>query len=372
MNNRPLKIVIVTQGIYPALDPRSHRSTQLAMGLADIGHDVTVYALLGKYDYSELQKGRNLTFKNLGISRWGMSDSDNNSKYTILNRGLKKLFWKVCLFPDIELVPMIKRALRQEKNIDLLISIAVPYIDHFGVALCKNLKAKCWISDCGDPFTGNPFRKLPFYFKYIEKYWCKKTDYIVVPIETAKNGYFEKFRNKIKVIPQGFDFRNINLAEYKENIIPTFAYSGAVYKDLRDPSAFLRYLTALHFPFHFIVYSVGGAIFGNFSKQLGDKMEIRPYVKRDQLLHELSKVDFLININNKSGVQQPSKLIDYAMTKRPILTLTSDFNSSERKAFDEFLKRDYTHQTLVENIDDYNIENVVRKFTDIYYKKINS
>lgn len=372
MNNKPLKIVIITQGVYPALDPRSHRSTQLAMGLADIGHNVTVYALLGKYDYTELQKGRNLTFKNLGFSCWGLKDSDNNSKYTILNRGLKKLFGKICLFPDIELVPMIKRALHQEKDIDLLISIAVPYIDHFGVALCKNLDAKCWVSDCGDPFTGNPFHKLPFYFKYIEKYWCKKTDSIVVPIEAARNGYLEKFRNKIKVIPQGFDFRNINLAEYKENIVPTFAYSGAVYKDLRDPSAFLRYLIALDFPFHFIVYSVGGTIWENFSKELGDKMEIRPYIKRDQLLHELSKVDFLINIKNKSGVQQPSKLIDYAITKRPILTLTSDFNLSERMAFNEFLKKDYIHQTVVENIDDYNIENIAHKFIDVYYNKINN
>ena len=41
--NKPLKIVIVTQTVYPALDPRSHRSMQLALGLADAGHDVTVW-----------------------------------------------------------------------------------------------------------------------------------------------------------------------------------------------------------------------------------------------------------------------------------------------------------------------------------------
>ncbi len=41
--NKPLKIVIVTQTVYPALDPRSHKSMQLTLGLADAGHDVTVW-----------------------------------------------------------------------------------------------------------------------------------------------------------------------------------------------------------------------------------------------------------------------------------------------------------------------------------------
>ena len=58
---KPLKIVIVTQNIYPKLSPRAHRSSQLAFGLADAGHDVTVYALLGNsFDYKVYQKNRNI------------------------------------------------------------------------------------------------------------------------------------------------------------------------------------------------------------------------------------------------------------------------------------------------------------------------
>ena len=363
---KPLKIVIVTQTIYPALDPRSHRSTQLALGLADAGHDVTIYALLGNYDYKKYVENRKIKFKNLGKSKLGLADSDGNLKFTIFNRGMKKLFWKVFLYPDIEMIPMIRHALKKEKNTDILISIAVPYINHFAIASLKKTNAKCWISDCGDPFTKSPFHKMPRYFEYFEKKWSRKTDYIVVPVEEAKDGYFQEFRDKIKVIPQGFNFDDIKLADYQKNNIPTFAYSGVVYKDLRDPSKFLDYLHTLDKPFKLIVYSKGGGVFAQYSHLLGDKIEIRDYVERDKLIYELSKVDFLINIKNKSGVQQPSKLIDYASTKRPIMTISSDFEDSEKSVFNEFLEGNYTNQTIVENIERYNIKNVAKEFVKLY------
>ena len=278
---KPLKIVIVTQNIYPKLSPRAHRSSQLAFGLADAGHDVTVYALLGNsFDYKVYQKNRNIKFKNLGKSKLGLADSENNSNRTIFNRGMKRLFWKVFMYPDIEMVPMIRKALKKEKDIDILISIAVPYINHFAIAGMKKISAKCWISDCGDPFTKNPFHKMPHHFEYFERKWSKKTNYIVVPIEEAKVGYFQEFRDKIKVIPQGFNFDDIKLADYKKNTIPTFAYSGVTYKDVRDPSNFLDYLVGLDKPFKLIVYSKGG-LFAQYNHSLGDKMEIRDYAQMD-------------------------------------------------------------------------------------------
>lgn len=369
---KPLKIVIVTQNVYPALHPRSHRSTQLALGLASAGHHVTVYSLLGKnYDYSIYEKDRNIKFKNLGESKLGLNDSEGNLSFTIFNRGMRKLFWKYILYPDIEMVPMIKKALKKENDIDMLISIAVPYITHLSIANLKKTNAKCWISDCGDPFTKNPFHKHPKYLEYFERKWCKKTDYIVVPIEEAKNGYFEEFRDKIKVIPQGFNFENVKLATYKRNSIPTFAYSGVVFENLRDPSLFLNYLTTLETPFKLIVYTVKGTIFDRYKDLLGNKIELREYVERDKLLYELSKVDFLINIKNRSGVQQPSKLIDYATTKRPILTISSDFVESEKNVFDEFLIGNYTNQTIIENIERYDIKNVIKEFTNLYKNKCN-
>ena len=53
---KPLKIVIFAQWVLPIINPRSHRTWQLALNFAKQGHDVTVYALLGKTDYSKYEK----------------------------------------------------------------------------------------------------------------------------------------------------------------------------------------------------------------------------------------------------------------------------------------------------------------------------
>ena len=96
-----------------------------------------------------------------------------------------------------------------------------------------------------------------------------------------------------------------------------------------------------------------------------DKLEIRSYIPREDLLFELSKMDFLVNIVNLSGVQQPSKLIDYALTKRPTINISSDFTNNEKIVFNEFLKGDYFHQYTIQNIEKYNIENVAYQFLEL-------
>lgn len=368
MNN--LKIVIIAQTIYPNLSPRAHRATQLAIELAQRGHNVVLYALLGNYDYTEFSKKTTIRIKSLGTSKFGCPNSDNIRKENLFSKIIKKILGKYISFPGIELIPMIKEVLSNEKKIDLLITIAKPYEIHWGTALCKNKDVKCWISDCGDPFMGNPFPKPPFYFEYIEKYWCRRTDYITVPIEEAKKAYYEEFQNKIRVIPQGFDFSNLKIADYIPNDVPTFAYSGIVYKNLRDPSVFLEYLCSIDYEFKFIVYTRSPRFFDNYKSRLGEKIDIRDYVPRKKLLYELSKMDFLINFQNNSGVQQPSKLIDYALTGRPIINISNDFK--EQDNFDLFMTGDYSRKVNINNLEDYNIKNVSNQFLNLYFEKIHN
>ena len=64
-----MKILIVTQHIFPIQSPRSIRSTELIKELARRGHSVTVYAVLGKYDYAEFQRETGIRVKPLPI-RW--------------------------------------------------------------------------------------------------------------------------------------------------------------------------------------------------------------------------------------------------------------------------------------------------------------
>lgn len=364
---KPLKIVIICSYTIPRISPRSFRSTELAKELASQGHRVIFYAMLGKkYDYFPLLKETGLELRNLGKPRWGLLDSEGYGNKMIYKL-IAKLLGRLTLYPDILLIPLIKQAIKKESDIDLLVTIAHPHSIHMGVSFAKSNNVKCWVADCGDPLMGNHFTNYPFYFKYLEKRWCKKVDFITVPIKEAKSGYYKEFKEKIHVIPQGFDFSKVSLEEYKKNDIPTFAYAGNLYKNRRDITDFLCYLCTLKIDFKFIVYTRSLSFFIPFESQLGKKLELRDYIPREILLKELSKMDFLVNVANDSSVQQPSKLIDYFLVKRPILEISSNF--VEQQFFEEFLEGNYNNKLKEIDISHYDIKNVASRFLDLYYLK---
>jgi hypothetical protein len=361
-----MKIVIISQNCFPSLGPRQHRTTELAKELARRGHEVIVYALLGDYDYSKFCHQTGVTFKNLGKSEFGISDNTGRYNRNIFYRAFSKFLGKYFEFPFIELMPMVNRALKKEGSIDYLITIAQPHTIHWGVStyLKKDKSTiKFWVADCGDPFMKDPFNFRPFYFKHYEKKWGELCNYISVPISNAVNAYYQEFKHKIKTIPQGFDFDNVELAKYQVNEIPTFAYSGFLYKGKRDLTKFLDYLFEIETNFKFIVYTQNISLFTQYINKFKGRLEIRDYVPRKELLFELSKMDFLINIANYSTVQVPSKLIDYAITKRPILEISSDFK--EINEFKEFLQENYLKRKKIAEIEQYTIKNVGNAFLDL-------
>ena len=365
-----MKILIVGQFFPPCNNPRSNRTFELAKELARTGHDVTVYALLGDYAYSEMEKKYGLTIRNYGPSQWGQKDSTGHaaiSSFTIcLSSGYvipNKKFWYL-----METSRLIRKNIQNINQYNLIISISYPFWVHFGICLIKT-KYKdfpVWISDCGDPFSGSPFIWTPKSFIRFEKWWSRMTDYITIPIEQAKKAYLPESQSKLRVIPQGFNFENVQLREYKQNPVPTFIYAGTFYEGLRDPRQLLDYLSTLDLDFCFKVYSNNPQIITPYIDKLGHKLSVKGYVPREELLLELSSADFLVNIKNFGTVQSPSKLIDYSLSKRPIISISSDFNSQEQQVFSEFLNGNYRHQDEPLNISEYDIRNVANKFIELY------
>src|SRR5699024_8889428 len=178
----------------------------------------------------------------------------------------------------------VKKALKDESGYDLLISIAVPHPVHWGVAWARSKEnpiATTWAADCGDPFMGadlDTFNKW-FHFKYFEKYFCRKADFVTVPMEDAKKGYYPEFRNKIEVIPQGFNFEEvkINPSSYSKNHKPTFAYAGSFIPGRRDPRPFLDYLVSLRRNFKFILYTKNLALIEPWLQKSNGRIEARDY-----------------------------------------------------------------------------------------------
>ncbi|WP_264522045.1 hypothetical protein [Flavobacterium sp. N1994] len=366
MNSK--KILIVCNGFYPEISPRSFRATELAKELVRQGNEITVcthfrdgleaYAL--KHNFKVIDLGK-LTWPRPVVKGSGIA---------LLFRRIVARFSSLLFeYPSIQLVSLVKKALKNEKGYDALISIAVPYPIHWGVARVwskNNQIAKTWIADCGDPYMGqeNDTFKPPFYFGWVEKWFCKKTNFITVPTQNSILGYYPEFHQKIKVIPQGFRFEDVTLYEgaLDQNKI-IFGYAGMFIPGRRDPSEFLNYLNGLDdsFKFEFHIYTTTPQFVAPFVEASNGRIILQPIVAREKLLYELSKMHFVVNFENVGHTQTPSKLIDYLIIDKPVLSIT--FGNFDSIVFHDFLKGNYIGKMVLPEKDNYRIENVASQFS---------
>ena len=360
-----MKILIVSGSFYPNNSPRSFRTTELAKEFCRLGHDVTIYIPSLGFDYSEFKKEWPITIKTYKP----IPEKRRFVGISIIDRIIFHYIHWLFAYPALRCMREVFKAVSEESGYDLLVTIAVPHHNHWAVGklYSKGHKiAKTWIADCGDPFmlAGSVAQKPPFWFKPLEKRWCRLCDYIAVPTDTSYQGYYPEFKDKIRVIPQGFNFEDVVLPEYKKKDIPTFAFAGSLIPGKRDPRCLLDWLSTLDMPFRFVAYGSNVRQFMEpYQQRLGDKLVIENPIPRNQLLPVLAKMDFLINIGNGTKVQTPSKLIDYTLTKRPIITIES--NDIKEETLLEFLNGDYSHKDAPIDISQYDIHNVAQQFLEL-------
>jgi hypothetical protein len=363
------KILIVAATFYPLNSPRANRTTELAKEFAKQGHQVTVITPKNNELHLAFEQLHGITIKDLGTKKFAMLAMNDNKIKSMFGRIANRLLNLLFEYPDIELVGMVKRALAKEAGYDMLISIAVPHPIHWGVAATKAKNAqltKLWVADCGDPYMLNrldSFNKL-FYFKYFETKFCKKADFITVPTQQSLAGYYTPFHHKIKVIPQGFNFSDTPIYTGEiNNAVPTFAYAGTFIPGSRDPTEILDYLCKQSLPYKFIIYTADRYLVEPFVQASNNQIEIKSYIPRKELIYTLSTMNFVVNFTNGTPIVTPSKLIDYAITKRPILSVdTGNLNTS---AVQQFLQGNYQQQFVIENVEKYNISNVVHQFLQL-------
>lgn len=368
----PKKILIVSATFYPLNTPRSNRTTELVKELARQGHTVTLITPKEEAYHIPFEVEHQVTIKDLGKRKWKGISFKSKGIAGLFERAIFRLFNLLFEYPDIELYGMVKKALKNEKGYDLMISIAVPFPVHWGVAGARQPKheiASIWVADCGDPYMfckTDSFRKL-FYFKYVEKWFCRKADYLTVPTDGSIDAYYPEFKHKIKVIPQGFNFEDTPVFDgVVNNPVPLFGYAGGFIPGIRDPREFLAFLVSVPLPYKFIIYTTNNQLVKPFELNASERVETRTYIPRKELIYELSKMDFLVNFTNGTSVQTPSKLIDYAIIGRPILNIdTGNLNTSW---VNEFLQGNYKNQLTMENTARYNIKTVVSQFIELAAK----
>lgn len=366
------KILIVSRSFHPGTWPRAHRATELAVEFARQGHDVTV--LVPNEDLEERREfARTNRFKIKFYPSYRQIRNTNKKSNLshLIGRYTNRITNWLFEYPNIMLVPLVSKALQTENNFDLLISIAHPYPIHWGVSLALKRNhniARKWVADCGDPYIHNKSALLspPFYFRLLDNWFLSKTDFVTIPIKEALSSYNSKYHKKFRVIPQGFNFNKIKV--YNGNLSQNkiiFGYAGMFIPKFRDPSEFLSYLNSLdeNKKFEFHIFTYNESLVKPFVDNSRGRIIMRGILPRAELLYELSKMHFLVNFENQSTSYLPSKLIDYAFLNKPILSVK--YGKLNKNIVDQFLNGDYTNQFVVDNLEQYKIENVTKKFLDL-------
>jgi len=99
-----------------------------------------------------------------------------------------------------------------------------------------------------------------------------------------------------------------------------------------------------------------------YMRKLGDRLIINSLIPREDCIYEFSKCDFLINVENTTKNQAPSKIADYFLTKRPVYNFAPDkFNS---QIFEEFLCGSYSNALKID-ISKYDIKKVANAFLSL-------
>ncbi len=366
-----MKVLIVSVSFYPEVSPRSFRTTELVKEFCRQGHEV-VLAGLEADGRQEIQKEYGFRWLGLGKGDWNKA-----FQWMVRKGGIWRLLsgamgWFL-EFPHLEWYFQIPRKLKSSETFDLIISIAVPYTVHWGVnrAIRKgSIKGKVWVADCSDPFMLDVLRirKVPFYFASFEKSFCRRANYLSVPLEGSKDGYYPEFREKIRVIPQGFHFEKERekLPAFQKNDIITFVFAGQLLQKGRNPQRLLEFLSASDKDFRFYIFTYQKYLVTPFIKEGDKRFVLCDIVPRDEVLKFMRSCDFLINIMNSTPMQMPSKLIDYYIIDRPVFNMKSDeLLEDDLSILKQFFDGDYSGRFEFVGMEKFQISNVVEKFIEL-------
>lgn len=356
-------LVLCHYGIHENT-PRSFRTLELIKALKNDKYDIDL--LEGKY--------KRFT-KNINVE----STEDEVSSYSerrekkfkqirklgsyVLNYLFGDMVILKCYLPNLNLV--------SSEKYDVVISIGQPFYPHMISAKLNNGNI-VKIADCGDPFYIEN-SNMGKHIEQLQKFVLNKMDYITIPVESAKS-YYRKYvpDKKIKVIPQGVDFSSFDTCEYRKNDVPTFAYAGVFYDKIRDPRFFLQYLIDCKKEYKFILYTdISNPFYLEKIKPIVEascgRIVVGGLISRNRCIKELSTMDFVINFENNSKNQSPSKLIDYGIAGRPVLSFSEKTFDSD--IFNQFLEGNYTDR-LYFDISQYDINNVKQKFEMLFERPL--
>ncbi|MEA4966726.1 MAG: hypothetical protein VB048_01230 [Bacteroidaceae bacterium] len=372
------RVLIIGYQFYPQNSPRAFRTYELVKEFVRRGIKVDLI-LPNKEVFAE----QNLVMENDNLNITYLGDSSSFKRISLANsfkigffrQKAKQIYRYFNPFAENRgYINLVYAYLRSHKvDYDLILAIAHPFSTLVGTAKAIRHndilnQSPVKIAEYSDPFTVQNLTKMFPLYRVLDRWIANTFDYLSIPTEKALTSYLKiKDADKIKVIPQGFDFSEIELNDYNRNPIPSFGYAGVFYEKIRNPEVFFDYLVTLECDFRFYLYTSSSnmdtkIMINKYKDRLQDKMVLSYDIPRLELLKRLRSLDFLINLNNTSNIQVPSKIIDYTLTKRPIYSFSQ--NDFDVETFQSFMEGNY-ERALSVDITQFDIRNVADQFLQL-------
>lgn len=391
---RDKKLLIIAYNFPPLISPQSLRWFYIVRELSARGYDINVLTIRMPKGFKELLDNipedvkvhrtfpgffYYLTFK---CSRESIRKNEREDIISV-----NKLFWRSLSFahfkiyntlnsillPDIysEWLPFaIKAGLKLIKinKYRVIITSSEPRVCHIVGYYLKKKSGIPWIADYGDPWVypvptvkESQFKKK--IIEKIEKTILKEMNVITVAADGIKDLYLSKYpfldKNKIFVIPQGYDPDMFPQYDYEKKYKFRIVYCGSFYKGLRDPMAFFEAIKEIRREdFEVIIAGRINEFAEVIKRDFKDGVvKYNGFLSHKESLSLQKNATMLLHIGNITDVQVPGKIYEYIGAGRPILCVSGNDNDLSAK-----LVNKYNRGIVVKN----SVEDIKKGIMELY------
>ncbi len=385
MNSR--KLLIVTHDYSPAVSPRAFRWSAIAEYWADKGWRVDVVCRsqpgapaqeclngVNVYRVGRVRVRRKPTFAAGSVkaesnntpesatgSRPAIAGSVElqRSKARWVIRWVYDRTWKQLWWPDFA-GPWYFSAARQtlrlleQNDYDGLISSSLPFTDHLvGLRAKRACPRIPWLVDVGDPFcflTETPLNNSRLYRRLnlrAEQRVFAAADAISVTTEQTRKIYADLFpdsQEQMNVI--GPLIRQMGGGDdspplFSDDDRIRLAFIGTLYPTIRSPEPLLRVFDRLmqtelrdRLELHFFgPVERCEQFFRPFQSVINRSLFLHGQVSHATARQAMNEADCLVNLGNTTTYQLPSKVVEYANAKKPVLNFARTDEDSSVKFF---------------------------------------
>ena len=313
---------------------------------------------------------------------------------------LKSIYWPDDSFTWLKDSYVTAEEIVQKYSINAVLSFSLPFASILtGLKLKRNHPNLQWITDIGDPLNfqvDNPMNN-PWLYKNRNKQ-VEKQALITANLSIVTNpGLQEKYiselqipENKLAVVGP-FNQVGQRVLKSKKTESIHLLFMGSFYPKIRRAQVLLQHLENLVHESPNTKYRITLAgnlnhsdakLFKN-SPLIGKITELKPYQDTVNSQKLIQEADFLINLNNTTSFQLPSKCADYLASGLPIINITQHANDPSTEYFKNYpLCLHVSHQTETkkllqfilankdQRVSEYTIESCLKESNPTYYKSL--